>query len=170
MEFWAKVEVVRSWLVAVACSVLVSACGASRTSQTAADRPLDDQLVNTATMLVVRDLARSLAFYRDSLGFRVQMNRRTIALLERDGMLLYLVTESPPTRDKPGVTLAPPPEPERTPVNLVFRVRDARRAHADLERRGVLFLAPPTAPPWGGLRCFTRDPDGYLIEIEQPPP
>jgi catechol 2,3-dioxygenase-like lactoylglutathione lyase family enzyme len=32
----------------------------------------------------------------------------------------------------------------------------------------VLFFSEPQAPPWGGLRCFARDPDGYLIEIEQP--
>jgi catechol 2,3-dioxygenase-like lactoylglutathione lyase family enzyme len=166
---------VRSWL-AVACGALLSACGGGAgqgtgpgASETIAGRPLDGQVVDTATMLAVRDLRRSVAFYRDSLGFAVKLRRATIALLERDGLRLYLVTESPPTADRPGVTLAPPPDPERTSVNLVLRVRDARRAHAELERRGVLFLAPPTAPPWGGLRCFTRDPDGYLIEIEQPP-
>lgn len=158
----------RSRLIAIACAAVVSACGAS--PEPAARRPLEGQLVSTATMLAVRDLRRSVGFYRDLLGFDVQMSQPGIALLARGGMLLYLVRESPPTRDKPAVTLAPPPEPDHTPVNLVFHVRDARRAYVELERRGVLFLAEPSRPPWGGLRCFARDPDGYLIEIEQPAP
>jgi catechol 2,3-dioxygenase-like lactoylglutathione lyase family enzyme len=29
-------------------------------------------------------------------------------------------------------------------------------------------LAPPYSPPWGGHRFFVRDPDGYLVEVEQP--
>ncbi len=29
-------------------------------------------------------------------------------------------------------------------------------------------LAPPFSPPWGGCRFFCVDPDGYLVEIEQP--
>lgn len=28
-------------------------------------------------------------------------------------------------------------------------------------------LTPPHSPPWGGLRCFAKDPDGYLIELEE---
>ena len=33
---------------------------------------------------------------------------------------------------------------------------------------GVPMLAPPFSPPWGGCRFFCVDPDGYLVEIEQP--
>ena len=33
---------------------------------------------------------------------------------------------------------------------------------------GVPFLAETYRPPWGGGRFFCVDPDGYLVEIEQP--
>jgi len=131
-------------------------------------RPLDGQLVHIATMLAVCDLARSLAFYRDSFGFEVRDQAEHIVLLARDTMLLYLVIESPPTLDKPDVTLAAPDTPGHTPVCLVLRVTDCQAAYSEMSARGVSFLTPPRTPPWGGRRCFAQDPDGYLVELEQP--
>lgn len=52
---------------------------------------------------------------------------------------------------------------------IILEVRDCAAAHAELTERGVEFLTPPHEPPWGGLRCFARDSDGYLVEVEQPP-
>lgn len=131
-------------------------------------KPLGEHLVHIATMLAVSDLARSCAFYRETLGFEVREREAHIALLVRDTMLLYLVVESPPTPDKPMVMLAVPATPEWTPVCLVLRVADCQAAYAELCARGVSFLTPPQTPPWGGWRCFAHDPDGYLVEIEQP--
>jgi len=37
-----------------------------------------------------------------------------------------------------------------------------------LDEAGARFLADPYEPPWGGCRFFCVDPDGYLVEIEQP--
>lgn len=119
-------------------------------------------------MLAVRDVERSLAFYRDILGFE-QLEYPQIPLLRRGALELFLVEESPPTDDRPGVTLAPPADARRMPVNLVFEVDDVHAEHAALSARGLRFLTPPVQPPWGGWRCFARDPDGYSIEIEQPP-
>jgi catechol 2,3-dioxygenase-like lactoylglutathione lyase family enzyme len=119
-------------------------------------------------MLVVADVGRSAAFYRDRLGFEVREQQPDLALLALGPMLLYLVTHSDPTPDKPGVTLACTNGADRTGVNLVFRVADCQAVYDALARRGVAFLTPPRQPPWGGWRCFARDADGYLIEIEQP--
>ena len=119
-------------------------------------------------MLVVTDLAESVAFYRDKLGFTVRENEPHIALLTRGPMLLYLIPESPPTPDKPSVTLGNTNNAQRTSVNLVFRVKDCRAAYAELSKRGVKFLTEPQQPSWGGWRVFARDPNGYLLEIEEP--
>ena len=51
---------------------------------------------------------------------------------------------------------------------LVLEVPDADVARKALEARGVSFLADTYRPPWGGSRFFCVDPDGYLIEIEEP--
>ena len=130
--------------------------------------PLDQQLVGFSTMLTVRDLSASEAFYARYFGFRVTERIEHLRRLERPGVSIYLVTESPPTNDKPNVTLTPPHMNTKPPVNLVFRVADVRTTHRALVSRGLAFLAPPQQPPWGGWRCFAQDPDGYLIEIEQP--
>jgi len=131
-------------------------------------KPLSGRLVHTATMLVVTDIGESVAFYRDKLGFDVREQEAHIALLARDSMLLYLIPESPPTPDKPSVTLGITNTREQTSVNLVFRVNDCRAAYAEMSANGVQFLTPPQQPSWGGWRVFARDPNGYLIEIEEP--
>ncbi len=119
-------------------------------------------------MLAVRDVERSVCFYRDVLGFE-QLEYPHIPLLSYGNLQLFLVEESPPTGDRPGVTLTPPEKAGQMPVNLVFEVDDVRAEYASLSARGLRFLTPPAQPPWGGWRCFAQDPDGYLIEIEQPP-
>lgn len=130
--------------------------------------PLDAQQVGFSTMLVVLDLSVSERFYADRLGFVVTERLASLRRLERPGATIYLVLASPPTADKPGVTLAPPQAPNRPDVNLIFRVRDVRQTHAALSAAGMQFLTAPQQPAWGGWRCFAQDPDGYLIEIEQP--
>ncbi len=130
--------------------------------------PLDEQQLGFSTMLVVRELSQSEEFYVKHFGFRVTESLETLRRLERSGATLYLVTESPPTVDKPQVTLAPLPDQQRPSVNLIFRVSDVRATYQSLADRGLRFFTPPQQPPWGGWRVFTQDPDGYLIEIEQP--
>ena len=131
------------------------------------DQPLANRLIHAATMLVVADVSASIAFYRERLGFAVREQGADIALLSLGSMLLYVIPESPPTDDKPALTLGSTNTPGRTSVNLVFRVDDCRAAYVELAGKGLQFLTPPQQPPWGGWRCFAQDPDGYLIEIEE---
>jgi catechol 2,3-dioxygenase-like lactoylglutathione lyase family enzyme len=120
-------------------------------------------------MLVVCDLAAAVAFYRDRLGFELLRQEEHIAALRLGSLQLYLFTYSPPTPDKPGVTLANLNTADQTPVILDLLVSDCQEAYERLLGSGVEFLSPPHTPPWGGRRCFARDPDGYLIELEQNP-
>lgn len=121
-----------------------------------------------STMLVVRNLVASENFYRHHFGFEVTEGSPSMRRLERLGATIYLVVTSPPTIDKPGITLSPPPDRDKPSVNLVFRVKDVRSVYSALAARGLVFLSPPAQPAWGGWRAFTQDPDGYLIEIEEP--
>ena len=129
---------------------------------------LDSQQIGFSTMIAVRDLAASERFYVDHFGFEVTERLKSLRRLERPGATVYLVLTSPPTVDKPTITLAPQPLRDRPSVNLIFRVKDVRAVHASLVASGLTFLSPPIQPAWGGWRCFSQDPDGYLIEIEQP--
>lgn len=56
--------------------------------------------------------------------------------------------------------------PDAPPLNLVFHVAGVEAAYRPLVAAGMIFLALSHRPPWGDLRCFARDPDGYVIAIE----
>jgi catechol 2,3-dioxygenase-like lactoylglutathione lyase family enzyme len=118
-------------------------------------------------LLVVADLDRSTAWYRDVLGAEVVAEYGgTSAVLRFVGSWLLLVTGGAPTDDKPGVTMAPPADPDHASAELIVAVPDCRAAHAELVGRGAIFLAEPVEYPWE-IRAFFRDPDGHLFEISE---
>ena len=119
------------------------------------------------TMLCVRDLDRSVVFYRDVLGFEVGWHWPWIATLELAGHRVYLFTESEPTEDRPATWLFPQAEAGRGSVILVLSVDDCEAAYEEVRARGGRFLTPPPTPPWGGRRCVLYDPDGF-VELEEP--
>ena len=121
-------------------------------------------------ILAVSDFEASLAFYRDRLGLEVDAtyDDPPYATLLAAGARVSLAEEGHPAEDRPGVEMAAPDDPARASVVLVLEVEDADAVHTSLEAEGVHFLAEPYSPPWGGRRFFCVDPDGYLVEIEQP--
>jgi catechol 2,3-dioxygenase-like lactoylglutathione lyase family enzyme len=122
------------------------------------------------TILAVTDVPRSVAFYRDRLGFAVEAeyDDPPYATLTLGGARLSLAEQGHPAEDRPGVTMVAPEDRSRLPVVLVLEVDDCLAEYERLRAEGVPFLAEPYSPPWGGHRCFAVDPDGYLVEIEQP--
>ena len=121
-------------------------------------------------ILAVADVGRSVAFYRDAIGFEVEAlyDDPPYATLTLAGTRLSLAEQGHSADDRPGVEMTAPSDPTRTNVVLVVEVEDARAEHERLGGLGVRFLAEPYEPPWGGCRFFCVDPDGYLVEIEQP--
>jgi catechol 2,3-dioxygenase-like lactoylglutathione lyase family enzyme len=121
-------------------------------------------------ILAVADVARSIEFYTGRLGFEVEAvyEDPAYATLTLGGMRLSLAEQGHPAPDRPGVSLIAPEDRSRLQVALVIEVADARTVHAGLVGAGVPSLAEPYEPPWGGSRFFVADPDGYLVEIEQP--
>lgn len=122
------------------------------------------------TILAVADVDRSVAFYRDHLAFIVDAvyDDPPYATLIRNGVRLSFAEQGHPAEDRPGVDMVAPEDRSRLPVVMVLEVTDAAAVHEALVAEGVDILADPFAPPWGGLRFFVVDPDGFLVEIEQP--
>ncbi len=118
-------------------------------------------------ILVVSDLARTVAFYRDVLGASLfREYGGTTAVFDFNGSWLVLVTAGGPTRDKPDVTFAPPADEGQVAHSMTIRVRDCRASYETLRARGAVFLTPPV--DWGSeVRAFFRDPDGHLFEISE---
>lgn len=127
------------------------------------------EVTRAGTILAVADFERSLAFYRDRLGFEVQETYEDppYATLARAGARLSLAEQGHPAEDRPGVSMVAPPDHSRLAAILVLEVTDCVGAHRELSAAGVPFLAEPYSPPWGGHRCFAVDPDGNLIELEE---
>jgi lactoylglutathione lyase len=118
-------------------------------------------------LLVVRDLERSRAFYRDVLGAEVYREYGgTSVVLRFLGTWLLLVTGGEPTQDKPDVTFAAPVDPRTVSHSMTIRVPDCHAAYATLRARGAQFLTPPVDYDWE-VRAFFRDPDGHLLEISE---
>ena len=127
-------------------------------------------VTRAGTILAVADIGRSLAFYRDMLAFEVEAtyDDPPYATLARAGARLSLAEQGHPAEDRPGVSMIAPADPSRLAAILVLEVHDCLQAHRELTAAGVRFLAEPYSPPWGGHRCFAVDPDGNLVELEQP--
>jgi catechol 2,3-dioxygenase-like lactoylglutathione lyase family enzyme len=122
-------------------------------------------------ILAVADVQRSVAFYSRQLGFEVEAeyDDPPYATLARAGMRLSLAEQGHEAEDRPGVTMNAPIEPASLQVVLVLEMSGGvAAAYEELSAAGVRFLAEPYSPPWGGRRCFAVDPDGYLIELEEP--
>jgi hypothetical protein len=71
-----------------------------------------------------------------------------------------------PTDDKPEVRASPPRDPNILSIFLNLRVTDIRRYYDLWSSRGAKFITEPKVHATE-LRCYMRDPDGYLIEVGQ---
>jgi catechol 2,3-dioxygenase-like lactoylglutathione lyase family enzyme len=127
-------------------------------------------VTRAGAILAVSDFERSLGFYRDVIGLEVEAlyDDPPYATLTAAGARLSLAEQGHPAEDRPGVTMTAPDDASKANVVIVLEVHDAGVVYSALESRGARFLAEPYEPPWGGSRFFCVDPDGYLVEIEQP--
>jgi catechol 2,3-dioxygenase-like lactoylglutathione lyase family enzyme len=118
-------------------------------------------------ILVVSDLDRARAFYKDVLGAKLYGEYGgTSIVFDFNGAWLLVVTGGEPTQDKPDVTFAAPDTSDRVSHSMTIRVPDCQAAYETLNSRGAEFLTPPVN--WGyEIRAFFRDPDGHLFEISQ---
>jgi len=127
-------------------------------------------VTRAGAILAVRDVARSVAFYSEQLGFTVEAlyDDPPYATLARAGTRVSLAEQGHAADDRPGVTMSAPADPSSLQVVLVLEMSGLQEAYSELTAAGLRFLAEPYSPPWGGHRCFVVDPDGYLIELEEP--
>jgi lactoylglutathione lyase len=118
-----------------------------------------------AYFLTVADVKRSAEFYLRILGGKVIRNGEpTIIQIANSWMVLNV--GGGPTDDKPTVTLHTPHNPNEVSSFMNIRVADIRGSYKEWRSRGAEFI---TEPKDHGLeiRCYMRDPDGYIIEVGQ---
>ncbi len=105
--------------------------------------------------LVVSDQDRSREFYRSVFGAQVLMDRDPV-IMKLANSWLILNDGGGPTDDKPGVTLAPPADPDLTSAFLNIRVADIAQVYAEWsgERRAIPHRAQGPRP--GDPRLYPR--------------
>jgi lactoylglutathione lyase len=113
--------------------------------------------------LIARNIQRSVAFYHDVLGATVLCEGEP-TLLRLGNTWLTINVGGGPTDDKPEVLASPPPDSNILSIFLNLRVTDIRRYYDLWSSRGAKFITEPKVHATE-LRCYMRDPDGYLIEV-----
>ena len=109
-----------------------------------------------AIMLGVRDLATSVAFYKDKLGLKLIMQEPGLALLQCGNIMLGL---------NPGHMSA---APLAEAVEVSFGVDNLRATHKALVEKGVVFLSEPRAVTPTDWAVHFRDMDGHLLSLFGP--
>lgn len=118
----------------------------------------------TDVCLLVADIQRSVAFYRDLLGFAVKRLDTGFAEFRTGGVILALWQRD----DLAGNLDLPAARRGGSSAMLAVRLDSAAavdREHDRLAARGVAFHAPPASYPWNAHAAYFTDPDGHLWEI-----
>lgn len=125
----------------------------------------------TVLTLGVADLERSVAFYRDGLGFPTkgivgtEFEHGAVAFFDlENGLKLALW----PRRDLAHDTGLPEDQPSSTELSLGHNVgsqAEVDSVMAAAESAGAEVVKPAQATFWGGYGGYFRDPDGHLWEI-----
>jgi len=139
--------------------------------------------------LTVSDIERSIVFYRDTLGLELVGRRPSVAAgyvgqqTGYDGVELNVASfrvhansqqsiEMVQYMNHVGQPIAPATNRAGS-THLCLLVDDLQESVKDLKSRGVCFKSEPVSitagPNQGGLVIYLLDPDGYTLELFQPP-
>jgi len=121
--------------------------------------------ISLTVLMIVNNQDRSRDFYHNVLGAEIVRDRDPVILRFHNGVIVLNVGGGP-TGDKPMVTMAPPADPDTVSMALNIRVADIHAIYHAWRAKGAEFLTPPQDRD-SEIRCYLRDPDGYLIEVGQ---
>ncbi|WP_096187796.1 VOC family protein [Evansella halocellulosilytica] len=124
----------------------------------------------THTRLLVKDYKACLTFYRDTLQFELdwgdentnycqfKVGSHLLALFDRNMMAASVRKSELPLEVE-----------QMDRIALIFRVDDVDTKANELKEKGITFdMHPVNRPEWGIRVAHFRDPDGNLIEINEP--
>src|ERR1700733_9285234 len=130
------------------------------------DRPPRDGS-SIACFITVTAINRSLDYYEKVFRARIlsRGDGNAPPYLQLANIWMILNVGGGPTPDKPPVTLSAP-APNHINSFMNFRVADIQACYELWKSRGAEFITPPISK-YGEIRCYIRDPDGYIIEVGQ---
>ena len=123
--------------------------------------------IAVAHFIVSDDVERSKRFYIEVLGGRLAFSGPGgLTYVALANIWIIINVGGGPTDDKPTVTLEAPTDPDRVSSFLNIRVKDIHAVYAQWSARGANFITSPKQHQYE-IRCYIRDPDGYIIEVGQ---
>ena len=115
--------------------------------------------------ITVRSIARSREFYSAVLGGQVVLEENP-CIIKLANSWLIMNPGGGPTPDKPDISVVNH-EPGNTVSSFMnLRVADIQASYDEWSSKGAEFVTPPI-DRGAEIRCYMRDPDGYLIEVGQ---
>jgi len=127
--------------------------------------------ITIAHFLTVSDIERSLRYYERVFGGRIDSrgDGNAPGYIQIANTWLILNVGGGPTPDKPTVVLSVPLDPNKLSSFINIRVADIQACYKEWSSRGAEFITEPM-DKYGEIRCYIRDPDGYIIEVGQSKP
>jgi predicted enzyme related to lactoylglutathione lyase len=121
-------------------------------------------LTGISPVLLVADLDRAVAYYRDQLGFdcRLYGDPPNFATADRDAATILLAVADDPTR------LVPHWQIVEKMWNAYIRVDDVDALYAEVQERGAGIDYTIYDAPHGFREFGVQDPDGHDIAFGQP--
>jgi hypothetical protein len=115
--------------------------------------------------ITVRSVARSRAFYSDVLGGQVVLEENPCIVKLANSWVL-MNPGGPPTPDKPDISVVNYEAGNTVSSFMNLRVADVQACYELWSSKGAEFVTPPIDRR-AEIRCYMRDPDGYIIEVGQ---
>ncbi len=115
-----------------------------------------------ALCLLVEDYKKSLAFYRDTLGLKVnsqdkkytdfKLGESLFAIFQKDEAVAMFPKKHMHTGG--GAVIA-------------FPVKNVEGACEELRRKGIVIFEGSKTMPWGQKVAYFKDPDNNILELTQ---
>ena len=118
------------------------------------------EVLSSRVIVAPADFARSVGFYRDTLGLRIY--REFGAEGNQTGVVFFLGGGFLELSGS-GTTSA------MGSVTLWLQVPDVAAEHERLAAAGVTVTDPPRRMPWGLIEMWATDPDGHRLCVVEVP-
>ena len=127
--------------------------------------PVPSEGILVTHFMIVRSVARSRAFYSEVLGGQVVLEENP-CIVKLANSWIIMNPGGGPTPDKPDISVVPYEPSKEVSSFLNLRVADIQACYRDWKAKGAEFVTEPIDRV-AEVRCYMRDPDGYLIEVGQ---
>jgi len=127
--------------------------------------PMPEEGILVTHFLTVRNVASSREFYSEVLGGQVVLEENP-CIVKLANSWLIMNPGGGPTPDKPSISLVANERSDEVSSFLNLRVADIEACYREWSGKGAEFVTEPI-DRGAEIRCYMRDPDGYLIEVGQ---